>query len=297
MWAFLKELFRDIDTTYTVLLLDESTVEEPRRYQVDPRRLLVMWGSSMLVAMLVAGSVLAFTPLRQLIPGYGTEEMERSAQLNAVRVAALQDTLSVQQQYIERLQALLTGGVDGSSEAVQRDEGSADSDVDDYSPAPSSDSWSLHEQPALTLTRFSGDQQAAPAATAEYDLPALSMPVPPPVETGYPTRGFDPRAGHYALDIAVQEGSFVRTIGDGYVVLSDWTQEGGYTIAVQHGGGYLSVYKHNKRVLKQVGEQVREQEVIAVTGNSGEITTGPHLHFELWHHGLAQDPRSFIAGW
>jgi murein DD-endopeptidase MepM/ murein hydrolase activator NlpD len=117
------------------------------------------------------------------------------------------------------------------------------------------------------------------------------------VESGFPTRDFDARDGHYGVDIAVSEGAFVRSIGEGYVVMADWTQDGGYTVAVQHGNGYLSVYKHNKRLLKQVGDRVKARDALAVSGNSGEMTTGPHLHFELWRHGLAQDPRSYIAGW
>lgn len=88
----------------------------------------------------------------------------------------------------------------------------------------------------------------------------------------------------------------VRSIGDGYVVLSDWTHEGGFTIAVQHAEGYVSVYKHNQRLLKRVGDRVRAREAVAMSGNSGEISTGPHLHFELWLDGLAQDPVYYLVG-
>lgn len=300
MWTFLSDLVRPSDTPYTVLLIEADSAREPRRYQVTPRHMLWLWGTILLAVSVLTASLVAFTPVRQLIPGYGTETMERNAQLNAVRVAALQDTLNVQRQYIERMQHLLTGRTDT---ALSTDEPS-----ETERPAPSSASsarsnsddpgWALHQQPALTITQFGGSNSSSGGPTnAVADLPALPAPVPPPVETGYPTRGFEPRDEHYAVDIAVQEGTFVRTVGDGYVVLADWTQEGGYTVAVQHGDGYLSVYKHNERLMKRIGDYVRAQEVIAVTGNSGEITTGPHLHFELWHHGLAQDPRTLVAGW
>ncbi|MFB6099440.1 MAG: murein hydrolase activator EnvC, partial [Salinibacter sp.] len=92
-------------------------------------------------------------------------------------------------------------------------------------------------------------------------------------------------------------GEYIRAVGDGYVVWADWTQDGGYTIAVQHANGYLSVYKHNKRLLKHIGDRVRAQERLAVSGNTGAITTGPHLHFELWRNGLALSPRAYVAGW
>ena len=86
----------------------------------------------------------------------------------------------------------------------------------------------------------------------------------------------------------------MRTVAGGYVVFADWTHDGGHTIAVQHPGGYLSVYKHNSRLLKRVGERVRTQEAIALSGDTGRITSGPHLHLELWRDGLAQDPAAFL---
>jgi murein DD-endopeptidase MepM/ murein hydrolase activator NlpD len=112
---------------------------------------------------------------------------------------------------------------------------------------------------------------------------------------GIVSRGFSASANHYGMDFAVDEGSPVRAVGDGYVVFADWTHEGGYVIAVQHADGYLSVYKHNARLLRRLGDHVRSRETIALSGNTGEITSGPHLHFELWRNGLAQDPRTFFV--
>ena len=126
-------------------------------------------------------------------------------------------------------------------------------------------------------------------------LSGLRFPVLPPV-TGIVTREFDARTGHYAMDIAVNEGSVVRAIGDGYVILADWTHDGGQIIAVQHADGFVSVYKHNSRLLKRLGDRVHDREAVSLSGNSGEITTGPHLHFELWQNGLAQDPNYYVIG-
>ena len=81
------------------------------------------------------------------------------------------------------------------------------------------------------------------------------------------------------------------------MIFADWTHEGGYTVTVQHADGYLTVFKHNQRLLKRVGDRVRAREAVAMSGNSGEITTGPHLHFELWHNGLAQDPSFYFIGY
>ena len=295
MWSFLADLVRNMGTEHTIVLMDAEEVGATRRYQVRPSRMVFAWGGSMLLAGLLVALAVVFTPLRTQIPGYGTEEIQESARLNTMRVQALQDSLSAQREYIDRLRRLITGRVESETpeaEASERDAGAATRPRESV---PSGETGGatqrgVHEQPAFAPTPVSG---SSPLAT----LGGLSFPLDPPVTNGFPTREFDVRTGHFGIDVAVPEGEFIRAVGDGYVVWADWTQDGGHTIAVQHAGGYLSVYKHSKRLLKQIGDRVTAQEPLAVSGNSGAITTGPHLHFELWRNGLAQGPDAYIAGW
>jgi murein DD-endopeptidase MepM/ murein hydrolase activator NlpD len=133
----------------------------------------------------------------------------------------------------------------------------------------------------------------APGTPAAMYLAGLRLPALPPL-AGVLSRGYDAAAGHFGLDIVARAGSPVRAVGDGYVVAADWTHTGGYTIAVQHPNGYLSIYAHNQRLLKRIGDRVRSRETLALSGNTGAVTSGPHLHFELWRDGLAQDPRAFL---
>lgn len=304
MWSFLSDLLRRPNTTHTVVVMDGEEVGRTRRYHVRPKQLLTVWGGSLLLTTLIGASLLAFTPLRTYIPGYRTEELRRDARLNALRVEALQDSVAVQRHYITRLQQLVTGQVDSVARTADsgmdepqsiREPAGRDRPVPE--PARSTDANGSHEQPAVEASSFpvaesaNGDEERAPG------LPNLSLPVESPVETGFPTRSFDASDSHFGIDLAVSEGTTVRAVGEGYVVLADWTQEGGYAVAVQHPDGYLSVYKHNKRLLKETGDRVQAREALAVSGNSGEVTTGPHLHFELWRNGLAQDPRPYVSGW
>lgn len=308
MWSFLSDLFRHPGVTHTVVVLDSEEVGRTRRYQLNPKHMMAVWGGSLLLIALLAASVVAFTPLRTYIPGYGTEELRRNARLNAIRVAALQDSVAVQQHYIKRLQQLVTGQVDSVARTTAAQEAPAEQPTAEASepsrlPTPSrtddarqSDANPDQQQPAIAPTGFSataraeGDDELGP-------LPRLSLPMDAPVETGFPTRNFDAGDSHFGIDLAVPEGTRVRAVGEGYVVFADWTQGGGDTIAIQHSDGYLSVYKHNKRLLKETGDHVQAREALAVSGNSGEVTTGPHLHFELWRNGLAQDPRPYVTGW
>jgi murein DD-endopeptidase MepM/ murein hydrolase activator NlpD len=298
MWSFLAEFTKNLDSAYTVVVMDEQGVNQPRRYEVHPKRVLTAWGGSTLFVSLFMVGLVVFTPIRQLIPGYGTEAIRRAARVNDMRVAALSDSLQAQRRYIQHLRSLITGEVDSSSVSdialpvapSKRDPSSLP--VKNVSAGDQSVSSMQAPERAPHAIRT----VASRGAPRQVALEDLQLPTQPPVE-GFPTRGFDARAGHFAVDIAVATGTPVRSIGDGYVILADWTQEGGYTVAVQHTGGFVSIYKHNERLLKRVGDRVHSRESIATSGNTGEITTGPHLHFEFWRNGLAQDPSQYFVGW
>jgi len=301
MWSFFTDLVRDVGATHTVVVMDAEEVGKTRRYQIRPSRMILAWGGSLLATGLVVGLLLAFTPLRTQIPGYGTETIEESARLNTLRLRSLQDSLAAQRHYVKRLRRLITGGVDSVASSrqsppdrppVKPERARQNRGPDEEGSSPNE---SVHEQPALALSAFSVSERAL--ADEKNPMSGGGFPVAPPVTNGFPTRDFDAQTDHYGIDVAVSEGEFIRAVGDGYVVWADWTQDGGHTIAVQHADGYLTVYKHNRRLLKHLGDRVSAQEPLAVSGNTGAITTGPHLHFELWRNGLAQDPRSYIAGW
>jgi murein DD-endopeptidase MepM/ murein hydrolase activator NlpD len=242
--------------------------------------------------------VVLASPLGVLLPGHVSEEMRQDARINQLRMEAMEDTLRMQSAYVIQLRNVLMGEVDTTVTSLTRSRQLLRSrpgvDVELSSNQTTVD-FEDHLQPAIPLDRLRISGQGpipSTGANAPY-LNVIRFPVMPPV-TGLTTRTYDTRTGHFAIDIAVKVGTFVRSIGDGYVILADWTHDGGQIIAVQHGDGYVSVYKHNSRLLKRAGDRVRAREVVAMSGNSGEITTGPHLHFELWHNGLAQDPNYYV---
>jgi len=112
---------------------------------------------------------------------------------------------------------------------------------------------------------------------------------------GIVSDGFDPQKDHLAIDIVAKEDEPIKVVADGTVVFASWTQDSGYVIAVQHRGNLMSMYKHNSEILKKVGNFVTAGEVISIIGNTGELTSGPHLHFELWYNGNPIDPEEFIG--
>lgn len=299
MFSFLSEFTRRVDGPSTVIVMDAEGFEQPRHYQVVPRHVMYVYVATALGLALLMLCVLIFTPLKEFIPGYGTGEMRQNARLNALRVAALQDSLAAQDRYVSHLRNLMLGQIDTlafAGTAVPTTETPSASVREPVQDDPSTD-WADHQQPAISVERLEAGAGKSFRLTgvSGRPLPSVLMPALPPV-AGFVTRSFDARMGHYAIDIAVEEGTMVRSVGDGYVIFSDWTHEGGYAIVVQHADGFVTVYKHNQRLLKQVGDRARAREAIAISGNSGETSTGPHLHFEVWHDGLAQDPRNYIVG-
>ena len=176
MWSFLTDLARNPGTTYTVVLMEREGVDQARQYELQPKRLAVTWALSVLVVVLLAVSLMAFTPARQFIPGYGTDELRQNARMNMIRVQALQDSLAVQRHYVDRLQQLMTGRVDSvaqgevNEEPLARSEGEAAGEVP--SPRePSSDDWEDHRQPAVSVSNAptSGSASAAPSTSGFVD--------------------------------------------------------------------------------------------------------------------------------
>lgn len=299
MLSFLAEFTRNLSQPQTVIVMDQERME-PRQYTVHPRSfiLLIVVVVAILAAVLV--SVFLFTPLREAIPGYGTVQLRQDARLAQVRVSTLVDSLTTQQLYIEHLRRVLMGDVVASEGDETRDvsAGYITGELAALDGGAPSENWEDHAQPALTVPRMPSSEapSALPSPAGDRYIAQLVWPALPPVE-GFVTRGFDAQTGHFAVDVAVEEGTVVRAIGAGYVIFADWTHEGGYVVTIQHADGFVSSYKHNGGLMKRVGDRVQDREAIAISGNTGEITTGPHVHFELWQHGLAQDPRAFIVGW
>ena len=122
---------------------------------------------------------------------------------------------------------------------------------------------------------------------------AIEMPLSVPVE-GYITRGYDEQKYHYGVDFAGRSASAVTAAADGNVLFSGWTYDDGYTLMVAHDGSYVTVYKHNQALMKLTGESVKRGEVVALLGNTGKTSSGPHLHFEVWKNGIAQDPLRYL---
>lgn len=278
-----KEIKRRLLHKYRLVILNESTFEEKMSFKLN--RLNVFVVSAVFATLLIAFTTLliAFTPLREYIPGYSSTKLKREATELTYKMDSLDNVLNYTNQYLSNIRLVLRG-------EIENNEANRDSLFERYRLDPASinldpieEDLQLREEVALEdkYNLFERNMQ---------DLSAVFFP---PVE-GIISQGFDLEKKHFAIDVATSPGSPVKAIANGVVIFSEWTVDTGYVILIEHHENVISVYKHNGSLNKTQGDLVRSGEVIASVGNTGELSTGPHLHFELWRDGQPKDPMDFI---
>ncbi len=267
---------------YRLVVLNEDTFEE--RFSFKLNRLNVFVFSTIFAVILIAGTtvLIAFTPLREYIPGYSSTSLKKRATDLTYKTDSLQQALSVNEQYIASIRKVLTGDVssvdfnkDSIIEAAQLDASQVD--------------LSTSTEDSLLREKVAQEDKYNPlTASSEVRLTLF-----PPVK-GTISSGYDLKAKHYAVDVVTVKDAPVKAVADGTVIFAEWTAETGYVIILEHPNNLLSVYKHNASLNKEQGEFVKAGEVISTAGNTGELSTGPHLHFELWSDGYPINPTNFI---
>lgn len=282
-----------LNARYKVVVLHEETFEEKAAF----RGKLWYWISATITGaiVLVVFTIILIrsTPLREYVIGTSFDGYERAALLDAYsRIDSMEQVARAHEQYLNNIKQVINGDVgDATAEAA------GSQSVGEVAVPPSSrvaDIGLSEDELALRELVESG---------APYDLPEnpgasrtgiSSYTFYSPIK-GIISSSFNAQEQHYAVDIAVKQNEPVRTTLSGHVVFASYTPETGYVVIVQHGNNLLSLYKHCASIIKKVGSFVRGGEVIAFAGNTGSLTTGPHLHFELWYNGNPVNPTDYIA--
>ena len=277
-----KNIKRKLLHKYRLVVLNEATFEE--RFSFKLNRLNVFVFSTFFAVFLIAITtvLIAFTPLREYIPGYSSTSLKKRALDLSYKTDSLEQALSVNGQYIASLKKVLTGDV--KTEDFNKDSilEAARNDVNGVDMAPSREDSLLREL-------VSQEDKYNPLIDNEEPNFVLFPPV-----KGSISQDYDPEIRHYAVDVVAVKDSPVKAAADGTVIFSDWTADTGYVIVITHANNLVTIYKHNASLNKEQGELVKAGEVIATVGDSGQLTTGPHLHFELWSDGYPINPTNLI---
>lgn len=268
---------------YKLSIFNETSFEEI--FSMRLSQLHVLTALSVLAVVLVTLTtwLIAFTGLREFIPGYPDGRMRHMITENALRVDSLEIELAKRDRFITSVQMVLSGE-DGKVALEARDSVKNVYDTVHFSISEEENAFrvAIEEQ-----ERFNLALGQKPKENNEY------YHFFPPVE-GIVSRSFDEKTYHFGTDVVAKADAKVSAVLDGVVIFTDWTVKTGYVIQIQHANNLVSIYKHNSTLLKKQGDYVRAGEVIGVVGNTGEETTGPHLHFELWRAGNPLNPENFI---
>ena len=278
-----KVFWKNFKFKYKLTITNEDTLEEIVGIHVSKLNGVSVLLSAVTVIFLIASLIIAFTPLRNYLPGYMNSEVREQVVLNALRADSLQWVLERQRMYIMNIQDIISGNV--KVDSVQ-----------------SIDSLTvIRSEELMERTQAEDEFRKQYEETERYNLTTIDNAS---VVTGLvffrPTRGmvtseFDANTKHFGIDIAASPNESVLATLDGTVILATYTAETGYLLQVQHGQNLVSVYKNCGSLLRKVGDVVKAGEAIALVGKAGEKTGGPHLHFELWNRGRALDPSKYIV--
>ena len=277
-----QKIKRKLLYEYRLVVLIEDTFEERLSFKLNRLNVFVFTSIFILLLIGLTTLLIAFTPLREYIPGYSSTSLKKRATALAFKTDSLQQVITINEQYVASIRKVLTGDVK-----------TVDFNKDSILEAARGDSIMINQTPSradsLLRDKVAQEDKYNPLIwTADKNF-VLFAPV-----KGTLSNGYNPKEKHFAVDVVASKGAPVKATADGTVIFAEWTATTGYVIILKHKNNLISVYKHNASLSKEQGELVKEGEVIATVGDTGDFSTGPHLHFELWSDGYPTNPTNFI---
>jgi murein DD-endopeptidase MepM/ murein hydrolase activator NlpD len=280
-----ERLVAFLRSKYRLILLNDTTFGEKFSLRLSPASLLIGVSAITIVMTTLVISLVAFTPLREYIPGYGdVTERKQILKLN-IKADSLESLLESRDAYMTSVLNVLNEKVEGKSDKPKKDTTGKYAEV--------------NTNPTKTDLEFRADYERnknnSARAVSKLKITGLSDLVFFTPVKGIVTTSFDVTEEHFGVDVVTKADETIKTTLDGTIIFSGFSAEDGNSVHVQHNNNLISIYKHCSLLLKQVGEHVKLGEAIAAVGNSGEKSNGPHLHFELWYNGSPINPQEFVS--
>ena len=277
--TFLKRIFND----YKVVVSSEDTFEEKLSFKANKINafIIMLLYSIILIAFTI--SIVFFTQLREMVPGYSSSDLLNRAIYLSKKTDSLEQQIALNNKFYKSIEDVLSGNVD---EFISRDKLSIDSNLikqDIFTISPNLQD-SILRQYVENEDKFNLTNNELVIENKMFFSPIK----------GEITQSFNFNENHFAIDIAADIGTPVKSVLDGKIIFSEWSLETGYVVVIDHGENIISVYKHNSKTLKEQNDFVQAGEVIAYSGNQGNLSSGPHLHFELWKNGTPIDPEPLL---
>jgi murein DD-endopeptidase MepM/ murein hydrolase activator NlpD len=279
-----KKLLKRLKSRFRLTVLNESTFEEKFSYSLTPLNVIIMFGGMLVVFGALIYLLVAFTPLKNyVIPDYASTIYREEARIARFQADSLLEESRKTERYLNDLKVILSGGtLSNATDTVPS--GSANADLN----------YNVSELDESMRQKISEQDRFSIEAIEETEDRKKGLILFKPVN-GTISSSFNPKEGHYGIDLVAPKDDPVKSVLDGTVIAAAFTADDGNIISVQHANNLISVYKHNSVLLRKVGDMVKAGESIAFIGDSGERSEGPHLHFELWENGAPVNPTQYLS--
>ncbi len=284
-----KLLVRRIRDQYRLVLLNEETLEERISFKLSRLNVFIAVGLMSIILVFITTYIIAFTPLKEYIPGYTDVTLQRRIYELQLRSDSVAFAMRAQEKYLQNLKIVLGGNLPNERQMVPVDTTQAHKYQNIKDKRSPEDSILRTEYDNASKYNLFRSDKSTGKGSSMRNLTFFS-----PVK-GIVTSEFEPLRKHFGIDIVAARDEVIKAVQDGTVIFSGWTVETGYVIAIQHPDNVISIYKHNSVLLKKEGNIVHAGESVAIIGESGELSTGPHLHLELWINGMPVNPNDYIV--
>ena len=277
--SFLKRIFND----YKVVVSSEDTFEEKLSFKANKINMFIIMLVYSIILISFTISIVFFTQLREMVPGYSSSDLLNRAIYLTKKTDSLEQQIALNNKFYKSIEDVLSGNI---NEFIARDELSIDSNLINSGIV----TISPNSQDSI-LRKYVENEDKFNLTNNELIIENKMFFSP---IKGEITQNFNYNENHFAIDIAADIGTPVKSVLDGKIIFSEWSLETGYVVVIDHGENIISVYKHNSKTLKEQNDFVQAGEVIAYSGNQGNLSSGPHLHFELWKNGTPIDPEPLL---
>ena len=277
--GFLKSLIND----YKIVISSEDTFEEKLSFKANKINAFIIMLVYSIILISFTISIVFFTQLRELVPGYSSSDLLNRAIYLTEKTDSLEQQIALNNKFYQSIEDVLSGKTE---DFIPKEILEADTNYNNF------DIKTINPNIQDSILRSYVDNEDKFNLTKNELVIENKMFFTPIM--GEITQGFNSKDNHYALDISADIGTPVKSILEGKIIFSEWSVDTGYVIIIDHGQDIISVYKHNSKALKKQNDFVQAGEVIAYSGNQGNLSTGPHLHFELWKNGTPINPQPLL---
>ena len=280
--SFKNKIVNFFNKNFRLVVINDETLEEEGFLKLSRSNIIILASTLLISAFVISFCIVVYSPLNKHLPGKSSELVQKELVKLTLKSDSLASALSISSLYLSNIESIVKGDsisfeyLDDSLNKIENSE---------------INFFKSKEDSLLRLRVEKEDQSSINLNSQRRTKQFLFFP---PIE-GIVSDSFNLETNHYGIDLVAKTGARIKSIGEGTVVVSDWNPQTGYVIGIQHSENFISFYKHCSVLLKNVGDVITTGEHIAIIGNSGELSTGPHLHFELWKSGSPLDPSLYIS--